>query len=145
VECCYGRFFLASRVLRDRSLYLRNIGRMQVIGLSTGWSVVFTSLRDLLSVCPSFSLPDGALATYDSCLERTPPDGRVSSLISSMFSKYSVLSQPLCWWFPIRVPWPGAIRANSDNLMQKMVRLHRPMQLNIDNSVPTAGVWRSWA
>jgi len=27
--------------------------------------------------------------------------------------------------------------------MQKMVRLHRPMQLPIDNSVAAAGIWRN--
>jgi hypothetical protein len=27
--------------------------------------------------------------------------------------------------------------------MQKMVRLHRPMQLGIDNSVAAAGIWRN--
>lgn len=27
--------------------------------------------------------------------------------------------------------------------MQKMVRLHRPMQLPIDNSVSAAGIWRN--
>jgi hypothetical protein len=73
-----------------------------------------------------FSLPDGALTTYDSYPERTLPDGR-----------------PLGWWFAIRVAWPGAIYANPDHLMQKMVRLHRPMQLNIDNSVAAAGIWRN--
>ncbi|KAF8499879.1 hypothetical protein F5888DRAFT_1633490 [Russula emetica] len=30
-----------------------------------------------------------------------------------------------------------------DHLMQKMVRLHRPMQLGIDNSVTAAGIWRN--
>ena len=30
-----------------------------------------------------------------------------------------------------------------DNLVQKMVRLHRPMQLPIDNSVAAAGIWRN--
>jgi hypothetical protein len=30
-----------------------------------------------------------------------------------------------------------------DHLMQKMVRLHRPMQLPIDNSVAAAGIWRN--
>ena len=30
-----------------------------------------------------------------------------------------------------------------ENLMQKMVRLHRPMQLAIDNSVAAAGIWRN--
>ncbi|KAG2043398.1 hypothetical protein BDR03DRAFT_416314 [Suillus americanus] len=49
----------------------------------------------------------------------------------------------LGWWFAIRVAWPGVIYANPDHLMQKMVRLHRPMQLNIDNSVATAGIWRN--
>ncbi|KAG9316340.1 hypothetical protein JVU11DRAFT_2371 [Chiua virens] len=73
-----------------------------------------------------FSLPDGTLTTYDSYPERTLPDGR-----------------PLGWWFAIRVAWPGAIYANPDHLMQKMVRLHRPMQLNIDNSVAAAGIWRN--
>jgi hypothetical protein len=37
---------------------------------------------------PRFSLPDGALTTYDSYPERTLPDGRVSSLISYMLSQY---------------------------------------------------------
>lgn len=27
--------------------------------------------------------------------------------------------------------------------MQKMVRLHRPMQMDIDNSVAAAGIWRN--
>ncbi|KAF8556141.1 hypothetical protein OG21DRAFT_1409640 [Imleria badia] len=74
----------------------------------------------------TFSLPDGALTTYDSYPERALPDGR-----------------PLGWWFAIRVAWPGAIYTNPDHLMQKMVRLHRPMQLNIDNSVAAAGIWRN--
>lgn len=73
-----------------------------------------------------FSLPDGALTTYDSYPERTLPDGR-----------------PLGWWFAIRLAWAEAIYANPDHLMQKMVRLHRPMQLNIDNSVAAAGIWRN--
>lgn len=30
-----------------------------------------------------------------------------------------------------------------DHLMQKMVRLHRPLQLPIDNSVAAAGIWRN--
>lgn len=30
-----------------------------------------------------------------------------------------------------------------DRLIQKMVRLHRPMQLPIDNSVAAAGIWRN--
>lgn len=73
-----------------------------------------------------FSLPDGALTTYDSYPERTLPDGR-----------------PLGWWFAIRVAWPNAIYPSPDHLMQKMVRLHRPLQLAIDNSVAAAGIWRN--
>ncbi|THV05067.1 hypothetical protein K435DRAFT_745865 [Dendrothele bispora CBS 962.96] len=73
-----------------------------------------------------FSLPDGALTTYDSYPERTLPDGR-----------------PLGWWFAIRLAWPNAIYPSPDHLMQKMVRLHRPMQLPIDNSVAAAGIWRN--
>ncbi|KAF5393337.1 hypothetical protein D9757_000561 [Collybiopsis confluens] len=73
-----------------------------------------------------FSLPDGSLTTYDSYPERTLPDGR-----------------PLGWWFAIRVAWPNAIYPSPDNLMQKMVRLHRPMQLPIDNSVAAGGIWRN--
>lgn len=73
-----------------------------------------------------FSLPEGNLTTYDTYQERTLPDGR-----------------PLGWWFAIRVAWPNAAYPNPDNLVQKMVRLHRPMQLNIDNSVAAAGIWRN--
>ncbi|VDC03595.1 unnamed protein product [Peniophora sp. CBMAI 1063] len=73
-----------------------------------------------------FSLPDGTLTTYDSYPERCLPDGR-----------------PLGWWFAIRIAWPHATYPSPDNLMQKMVRLHRPMQLGIDNSVAAAGIWRN--
>ncbi|KAF8271233.1 hypothetical protein EI94DRAFT_1720730 [Lactarius quietus] len=50
---------------------------------------------------------------------------------------------PLGWWFAIRIAWPNAIYPSPDHLMQKMVRLHRPMQLGIDNSVAAAGIWRN--
>ncbi|KDR75025.1 hypothetical protein GALMADRAFT_268571 [Galerina marginata CBS 339.88] len=73
-----------------------------------------------------FSLPDGALTTYDSYPERTLPDGR-----------------PLGWWFAIRVAWPNTMYPSPDHLVQKMVRLHRPLQLPIDNSVAAAGIWRN--
>ncbi|KAF8893376.1 hypothetical protein BD779DRAFT_1435825 [Infundibulicybe gibba] len=73
-----------------------------------------------------FSLPEGTLTTYDSYHERTLPDGR-----------------PLGWWFAIRVAWPNAIYPSPEKLVQKMVRLHRPMQLPIDNSVAAAGIWRN--
>lgn len=73
-----------------------------------------------------YSLPDGSLTTYDTYPERTLPDGR-----------------PLGWWFAIRVAWPNAIYPSPDHLMQKMVRLHRPQQLPIDNSVSAAGIWRN--
>ncbi|THH30805.1 hypothetical protein EUX98_g3389 [Antrodiella citrinella] len=73
-----------------------------------------------------FSLPDGSLTTYDTYPEKCLPDGR-----------------PLGWWFAIRIAWPDAAYPSPDHLMQKMVRLHRPMQLGIDNSVAAAGIWRN--
>ncbi|KAF7315736.1 hypothetical protein MIND_00089500 [Mycena indigotica] len=73
-----------------------------------------------------FNLPEGSLTTYDSYPERTLPDGR-----------------PLGWWFAIRVAWPNTMYPSPDHLMQKMVRLHRPMQLPVDNSVAACGLWRN--
>ncbi|KAF9447943.1 hypothetical protein P691DRAFT_760330 [Macrolepiota fuliginosa MF-IS2] len=73
-----------------------------------------------------FSLPEGKLATYDTYQERTLPDGR-----------------PLGWWFAIRIAWPNAPYPSPESLVQKMIRLHRPMQLGIDNSVAAAGIWRN--
>ncbi|KIY53117.1 hypothetical protein FISHEDRAFT_63510 [Fistulina hepatica ATCC 64428] len=73
-----------------------------------------------------FSLPEGGLSTYDSFPQKTLPDGR-----------------PLGWWFAIRTAWPNAIYPSPDHLVQKMIRLHRPMQLPIDNSVAAAGIWRN--
>lgn len=99
----------------------------------------------------SFSLPDGTLTTYDSYPERCLPDGRVSSSDPVFISQIPVedamanpiWSQPLGWWFAIRIAWPNATYPSPDHLMQKMVRLHRPMQLGIDNSVAAAGIWRN--
>ena len=51
--------------------------------------------------------------------------------------------QPLRWWSAIRIAWPNSIYSSPDHLMQKMVRLHRPMQLGIDNSVAAAGIWHN--
>ncbi|RDB16930.1 hypothetical protein Hypma_002398 [Hypsizygus marmoreus] len=73
-----------------------------------------------------YSLPDGTLITYDSFPGRTLMDGR-----------------PLGWWFAIRIAWPNANYPSPDRLEQKMVRLHRPLQLPIDNSVAAAGIWRN--
>jgi len=77
-------------------------------------------------VAHKFSLPDGTLSTYDTYPEKCLPDGR-----------------PLGWWFAIRIAWPAAMYPSPDHLMQKMVRLHRPMQLGVDNSVAAAGIWRN--
>lgn len=91
-----------------------------------------------------FSLPEGTLTTYDTYPEKCLPDGRVGpgddhgDLMSDTFS-----GQPLGWWFAIRIAWPGAMYPSPDHLMQKMVRLHRPLQLAIDNSVAAAGIWRN--
>lgn len=73
-----------------------------------------------------YSLPEGTLITYDSYSGRTLMDGR-----------------PLGWWFAIRIAWPNANYPNPERLEQKMVRLHRPTQLPIDNSVAAAGIWRN--
>ena len=51
--------------------------------------------------------------------------------------------RPLGWWFAIRLAWPDTVYPNPERLIQKMVRLHRPMQLAIDNSVAAAGIWRN--
>jgi len=77
-------------------------------------------------VAHRFSLPDGSLTTYDTYPERSLPDGR-----------------PLGWWFAIRIAWPHALYPSPDQLAQRMVRIHRPMQLGIDNSLATAGIWRN--
>ncbi|KAG6829480.1 hypothetical protein H0H92_004361 [Tricholoma furcatifolium] len=73
-----------------------------------------------------YSLPEGTLMTYDSYSGRSIMDGR-----------------PLGWWFAIRIAWPNANYPSPDHLEQKMVRLHRPAQLPIDNSVAAAGIWRN--
>ncbi|KAG6865522.1 hypothetical protein C0991_001843 [Blastosporella zonata] len=73
-----------------------------------------------------YSLPEGNLMTYDSYSGRSIMDGR-----------------PLGWWFAIRIAWPNANYPSPDRLEQKMVRLHRPAQLPIDNSVAAAGIWRN--
>ena len=73
-----------------------------------------------------FSLPGGQLTTYDTYPERCLPDGRL-----------------LGWWFAIRIAWPDANYPSPENLMQKVVRLYRPMQLGIDSSVAAAGIWRN--
>ena len=51
--------------------------------------------------------------------------------------------QPLGWWFSIRAAWPDAVHQNPDRITQKLVRLHRPVQLSIDNSVAAGGIWRN--
>ncbi|KAG8991344.1 hypothetical protein FRB94_014626 [Tulasnella sp. JGI-2019a] len=73
-----------------------------------------------------FSIPEGTLSTYDTYPERSLADGR-----------------PLGWWFAIRAAWPHAMYPNPDHLVQKLVRIHRPMQLLIDNSVAAAAIWRN--
>ena len=82
---------------------------------------------DVLTSVPSrFSLPDGQLTTYDTYPDKCLPDGR-----------------PLGWWFAIHIAWPDANYPSPDKLIQKMVRLHRPVQRSIDNSVAAAGIWRN--
>lgn len=73
-----------------------------------------------------FSIPEGTLCTYDTYPEKALADGR-----------------PLGWWFAIRAAWPHAMYPNPDHLVQKLVRIHRPLQLLIDNSVAAAAIWRN--
>ncbi|KAF9050165.1 hypothetical protein BJ165DRAFT_1525439 [Panaeolus papilionaceus] len=73
-----------------------------------------------------FCLKDANLSTYDCFPGKSNLDGR-----------------PLGWWFAIRVAWPSASYPPPDKIVQKMVRLHRPMQLPIDNAVGAAGIWRN--
>ncbi|CAE6417026.1 unnamed protein product [Rhizoctonia solani] len=73
-----------------------------------------------------FSLPDGQLSTYDTYPEKSLPDGR-----------------PLGWWFAIRSAWPHASYPPADALVQKMVRINRPLQLLVDCSVAAAAIWRN--
>ncbi|CUA77213.1 hypothetical protein RSOLAG22IIIB_12617 [Rhizoctonia solani] len=73
-----------------------------------------------------FSLPDGQLSTYDTYSKRSLPDGR-----------------PLAWWFAIRSAWPHASYPPADALVQKMVRINRPLQLSTDCSVAAAAIWRN--
>ncbi|CUA69591.1 hypothetical protein RSOLAG22IIIB_08598 [Rhizoctonia solani] len=73
-----------------------------------------------------FSLPDGQLSTYDTYPDRSLPDGR-----------------PLGWWFAIRSAWPHASYPPADALVQKMVRINRPLQLSTDCSVAAAAIWRN--
>ncbi|KAF5346913.1 hypothetical protein D9758_010110 [Tetrapyrgos nigripes] len=49
---------------------------------------------------------------------------------------------PGSWWPAIRLAWPdAAICANPG--MPTLIRLHRPMQLAVDDSVAAASVWRN--
>lgn len=107
------------------------------------YCLIITQGSRLLS---RFSLSDGTLTTYDTYPERTLPDGRVSYWLPSVNPKiyiYHLFLQPLGWWFSIRAAWPGAVHQNPDRITQKLVRLHRPVQLNIDNSVAAGGIWRN--
>jgi len=73
-----------------------------------------------------FSIPEGSLCTYDTYPERALADGRT-----------------LAWWFAIRAAWPHAMYPNPDHLVQKLVRIHRPIQLLTDNSIAAAAIWRN--
>lgn len=73
-----------------------------------------------------FSLPDASIVTYDTYLEKSLPDGR-----------------PLGWWFGIRIAFANENYPPPDQVMQRMIRLHRPLQLQVDNSVAAAAIWRN--
>ncbi|KAG8826733.1 hypothetical protein FRC17_008128 [Serendipita sp. 399] len=73
-----------------------------------------------------FSLAEASIVTYDTSLERALPDGR-----------------PLGWWFGIRMAFPSDAYPPPDQVMQRMIRLHRPLQLQVDNSLAAAAIWRN--
>ncbi|CAG7854225.1 SubName: Full=Uncharacterized protein {ECO:0000313/EMBL:CCA67536.1} [Serendipita indica DSM 11827] len=73
-----------------------------------------------------FSLPDASIITYDTYLEKSLPDGR-----------------PLGWWFGIRMAFANDAYPAPDQVVQRMIRLHRPLQLQVDNSVAAAAIWRN--
>lgn len=86
------------------------------------------------------------MTTYDTYPEKTLADGRVSNrlLFHGTQSLISIPSlQPLGWWFAIQAAWPNAMYPQPDNLVQKIIRINRPMQLNVDNSVAAAAIWRN--
>ncbi|KAG8823452.1 hypothetical protein FRC18_010727 [Serendipita sp. 400] len=73
-----------------------------------------------------FSLADASIVTYDTYLEKALPDGR-----------------PLGWWFGIRMAFPSDAYPPPDQVMQRMIRLHRPLQLQVDNSLAAGAIWRN--
>ena len=86
------------------------------------------NVRSWLYSGPRFSLPDGHLTSYDTYPGKCLPDGRPLTCT---------------WWFAIRIAWSDVNYASPDSPMQKIVRLHRPLQLWIDNSVTVPGIWRN--
>ena len=97
----------------------------------------------LISPLHRFSLIDHTLTTYDTYPERTLPDGRVSLFSASSTTSILTHLQPLGWWFAIRAAWPEVAYRNPDRMTQKIVRLHRPSLLGIDNAVAAGGIWRN--
>jgi hypothetical protein len=75
-----------------------------------------------------FSLPDGQLTTYDTYRDNCLPDHR-----------------PFGWWFAIRTVWPDKSYPTgpASGPRQEIDRLRRPLQLDTDNSVAAAAIWRN--
>ncbi|KAF5371612.1 hypothetical protein D9758_003491 [Tetrapyrgos nigripes] len=80
-------------------------------------------------VVHKFSLPDGALTTYDFFPE---PDAFPASRTTKL------------WWSAFRLAWPDAAICPIPGMPKpKLVRVRQPMQLAVDESVAAAGVWRN--
>ncbi|KAH7108143.1 hypothetical protein BKA62DRAFT_681217 [Auriculariales sp. MPI-PUGE-AT-0066] len=73
-----------------------------------------------------FDLVECTLNTYDTSIEKSPPDSR-----------------PLGWWFAIKAAFPAVPAPQSGHLYQNHVRMPRPLQYIIDNSVAAAAIWRN--
>ncbi|KZV82511.1 hypothetical protein EXIGLDRAFT_626913 [Exidia glandulosa HHB12029] len=73
-----------------------------------------------------FDLTESTLSTYDTSIEKGVPDSR-----------------PLGWWFAIGAAFPGGPAPKSGHLYQNHVRMPRPLQYIIDNSVAAAAIWRN--
>ena len=47
------------------------------------------------------------------------------------------------WWFAIKAAFPNVPAPQSGHLYQNHVRMPRPLQYIIDNSVAAAAIWRN--
>jgi hypothetical protein len=51
--------------------------------------------------------------------------------------------KPLGWWFAIRIAFPNEQYPPPEGIAQRILKINRPLQLLVDNSVGAAGIWRN--